>query len=727
MAISAGVKNIGVVNAVAKNKGYYLKLTRVWLVLSVLVSLVALTLENRVAQAEAFVEPAFEQQWNATDKAVANGQASRTYFWGPQAFAHTSEVYAESPNGGERRVQYFDKARMELTKKNGQDPNLVTNGLLTVELVTGQMQVGDNKFLQREPATNPVAGDQVGNSLAPTYATFNRQKLVFGVPGAVAAPDRTGQTVKEGLNWNGPVSTLTSTPVEVKYARYFSETGHNLADIFNNFFQKEPLGESKWLAVMGFPISEPFWVKDQVVVGGFTRDVMVQLFQRRVLTFTPSNPAAFQVEMGNIGQHYYVWRYGFDVRDQLPGNYRMIQPIGKTLYSIAVRNPQDKIKVGDAPDNITGLWALNEGRAVVATANGTYLADLTRQRAFKKLDLPAGLNQPYIIQALSSPDATRLVLLVGTKDKAIVQVYNTGTLANDNLTVNGTFTAYDGLSNDSTLKLSGDSRYLALVGNNNPTYVVDKVNVLDFSNGNKQTFNISVSQVEWIGKSSRLLVTASSTYKPNTPPDNPVVIPGKVSVVDVSNGNTNALLEAKNIRQAIPSPDGNYFALKLSQGDYPITYGSSSITSIISFRAFANPTFELAPLYEHNATGRDAYEPTLTGWSADGTYALVQSFVTNTGGSYQTRISLVSAVSGQAILKSDINWGYLGSLSFRLAAAFYTFTATHTYNGPGRPSDESIVMQNVDGSDKVTLYSAQIPSNDDTAARLAQVVQVPRV
>jgi hypothetical protein len=36
----------------------------------------------------------------------------------------------------------------------------------------------------------------------------------------------------------------------------------------------------------------------------------VQLFERRVLTYTPTNPAAYQVEFGNIGQHYHRWRYG---------------------------------------------------------------------------------------------------------------------------------------------------------------------------------------------------------------------------------------------------------------------------------------------------------------------------------------------------------------------------------------------------------------------------------
>ena len=45
--------------------------------------------------------------------------------------------------------------------------------------------------------------------------------------------------------------------------------------------------------------------RPQDVVGG-----PVTVFERRVLTYTPSNPAPFKVEMGNVGQHYLAWRYG---------------------------------------------------------------------------------------------------------------------------------------------------------------------------------------------------------------------------------------------------------------------------------------------------------------------------------------------------------------------------------------------------------------------------------
>ena len=48
----------------------------------------------------------------------------------------------------------------------------------------------------------------------------------------------------------------------------------------------------------------------QVPVGGKPTTVFIQAFERRVLTYNPNNPLAFRVEFGNIGQHYYKWRYG---------------------------------------------------------------------------------------------------------------------------------------------------------------------------------------------------------------------------------------------------------------------------------------------------------------------------------------------------------------------------------------------------------------------------------
>src|SRR5690348_1424642 len=88
-----------------------------WLRLIWLMSLAFqfIVLEGKTARAEGFVEKPFEAQWQETDAAVLSG-TKRTFFWGPEPFAHAYEGYAEASNNGQRRVQYFDKARMELTK-----------------------------------------------------------------------------------------------------------------------------------------------------------------------------------------------------------------------------------------------------------------------------------------------------------------------------------------------------------------------------------------------------------------------------------------------------------------------------------------------------------------------------------------------------------------------------------------------------------------------------------
>jgi hypothetical protein len=58
----------------------------------------------------------------------------------------------------------------------------------------------------------------------------------------------------------------------------------------------------------GFPLTEPYWAS--VNLKGEPTDVLVQCFERRCLTWTPTNPAGWEVEAGNVGQHYYFWRYG---------------------------------------------------------------------------------------------------------------------------------------------------------------------------------------------------------------------------------------------------------------------------------------------------------------------------------------------------------------------------------------------------------------------------------
>ncbi|MFW6075833.1 MAG: hypothetical protein ACOC9Y_09565, partial [Chloroflexota bacterium] len=98
-----------------------------------------------------------------------------------------------------------------------------------------------------------------------------------------------------------------------EYAFYEETLGHNVADVFIEYFETLPVD---WEDMVGLPLTEPYWVR--VNVDRESTWVLVQAFERRVVTFTPDNDPDWQVEMGNVGRHYYTWRYGIEAPE--PGD-----------------------------------------------------------------------------------------------------------------------------------------------------------------------------------------------------------------------------------------------------------------------------------------------------------------------------------------------------------------------------------------------------------------------
>jgi hypothetical protein len=110
-------------------------------------------------------------------------------------------------------------------------------------------------------------------------------------------------------------SVMTGTNL----VQFVTETKHNIPAVFWNFLNSSgPVANTAnqitneqlivpWFFASGFPISEPYWAK--ATIQGKVTDVMIQAYQRRALTYVPTNQAGFQVEMANIGQHYFDWRY----------------------------------------------------------------------------------------------------------------------------------------------------------------------------------------------------------------------------------------------------------------------------------------------------------------------------------------------------------------------------------------------------------------------------------
>jgi hypothetical protein len=97
------------------------------------------------------------------------------------------------------------------------------------------------------------------------------------------------------------------------------ENNHNIPDVFWNFLNSSgPVDNGNgqitnerlinpWNYASGLPISEAYWA--HATINGVVKDVLIQAYERRVLTYVPTNDPGFQVEMGNIGQHYFDWRY----------------------------------------------------------------------------------------------------------------------------------------------------------------------------------------------------------------------------------------------------------------------------------------------------------------------------------------------------------------------------------------------------------------------------------
>jgi len=256
---------------------------------------------------------AISDRWERDDLVVMNRIEDRTWMWGDGGLTCAmAEDYAEGPNG-QRMVQYFDKSRMEITDPQG-DPNstwYVTNGLLVTELITGNLQLGDNLFDERAPAAVNVAGDP-NDPNGPTYATFSlvrdNQPLPLGTTLTQRIDRDGGITDDDALAIHGAtvawLDEVTNHAIASPFWEYMNASGTVYKD---GEYVVEPLFENPYYAT-GRPITEAYWAT--VKVGGVDHEVLTQCFERRCLTYTPDNAEGWQVEAGNVGQHYYRWRYG---------------------------------------------------------------------------------------------------------------------------------------------------------------------------------------------------------------------------------------------------------------------------------------------------------------------------------------------------------------------------------------------------------------------------------
>ncbi len=272
------------------------------LLLAVVVLISVSFLPVRKSDKPSFANPLFEQLW--TEQTAAAGNVD---LWGSEPLLWRVEPYANATDG-RRVVQYFDRGRMELTPNNNGGTE-VTEGLLALELTTGEIRLGSKLLQYQDPPTTAIDSGTPDPSVA-TYAGLSQV-----VEKRAADQTATHSSLDMWINAVGTV-TQKAPPSSVWDTRYVDATGHNLPDVFVNLFNQNPFGQMTWVEALGYPISEPYWTtyrrNDEALPS------LVQVFERRVLVYTPSLQPSEQITLANVGRHYYRWRYGVDAPRELP-------------------------------------------------------------------------------------------------------------------------------------------------------------------------------------------------------------------------------------------------------------------------------------------------------------------------------------------------------------------------------------------------------------------------
>ena len=292
--------------------------TPVVLALAVALLLPLLTLGS-VAAPEPRVAPGtptFQRTWERTDKPVADGAVTRTWMWGPEA-DHRGALGEPTPKrpAAQRQVQYFDKSRMEINAPRRDPTRLwyVTNGLLVVELMTGQH--ADRRRRLRAARTRR-------RSTSPATPTTRWPDLRHLRPQLLRRPAAGGRRDDHPARRPRPATSATTRAWPAAASRQRRRSVRDRPQVAVAVLDVHELGRAGLggrrvvtAAAVRRTRSTPPATRSPRPTGptsrsaGPSRDVLMQCFERRCLTYTPGNPAGWQVEAGNVGQHYYRWRY----------------------------------------------------------------------------------------------------------------------------------------------------------------------------------------------------------------------------------------------------------------------------------------------------------------------------------------------------------------------------------------------------------------------------------
>ena len=285
------------------------------------------------SQPSAFADPAFSRYY-----ARSTG-TEQQLLWGGGPLVSLVEPFSGAP-GNRRLVQYFERGRMEMADSTAQaTTGAISQGLLVREMATGYVQLGYDDFVQGEPAPIALFGAaSAAGDAALTYADF---------AGAVSlqAGDRTGEILDEWIAPGGEISEATP-PVEILAGSYEPATGYNIPQVTASWLKTDPFGLEPNDAI-GLPISEPYWVQSGRGDDGIS---LVQLFERRVVVYTPDLPLAERFSLTSAGRHYYRWRYGNDPGSDSPTAQLQVAPRADDTAGLSLPDGYQAVALAEAGD-----------------------------------------------------------------------------------------------------------------------------------------------------------------------------------------------------------------------------------------------------------------------------------------------------------------------------------------------------------------------------------------
>lgn len=171
-------------------------------------------------------------------------------------------------------VQYFEKGRLEYHPEEASPGWQFLLGLLASELIDRAVEL-------------PVGGD----ASSMTYADLARLRVA-------------GLRIPPPEGFGGGFAVLDDGSVFVPFdASLAPGPGHAVPPMFWAFLNATTVFPGGWLHDVGLPLTP---VAEVIVSKGpeTGRRILVQAFQRTILTFDPLNPSDYQVECANVGTDF---------------------------------------------------------------------------------------------------------------------------------------------------------------------------------------------------------------------------------------------------------------------------------------------------------------------------------------------------------------------------------------------------------------------------------------